>query len=56
MMSISTHHRISGRPARTRVLEEFIEYAQKQPGVVCMRKDHIAQFALEDSATILEAK
>jgi hypothetical protein len=28
MMSVSAHDRIAGRPSRTRVLEESIEYAQ----------------------------
>jgi peptidoglycan/xylan/chitin deacetylase (PgdA/CDA1 family) len=51
MMSVSAHDRITGRPARTKALEEFIVYAQKQPGVVFLRKDQIARFALESSAT-----
>jgi peptidoglycan/xylan/chitin deacetylase (PgdA/CDA1 family) len=51
MMSVSAHDRITGRPARTRALEEFIVYAQKQPGVVFLRMDQIARFALESSAT-----
>jgi hypothetical protein len=51
MMSVSAHDRIAGRPARTRALEEFIIYAEKQPGVVFLRKDQIARFALESSAT-----
>ncbi|WP_395828751.1 hypothetical protein [Archangium violaceum] len=51
MMSISTHDRIAGRPSRVKVLEEFITYAQKQPGVVFMRKDEIARFALESPLT-----
>ena len=51
MMSVSAHDRITGRPARTKVLEDFIVYAQKQPGVVFLRKDQIARFALESSAT-----
>ncbi|MDT7814228.1 MAG: hypothetical protein QOJ42_4144 [Acidobacteriaceae bacterium] len=51
MMSVSAHDRITGRPARTRALEEFIVYAQKQSGVVFLRKDQIARFALESSAT-----
>jgi peptidoglycan/xylan/chitin deacetylase (PgdA/CDA1 family) len=51
MMSVSAHDRITGRPARTKVLEEFIVYAQKQPGVLFLRKDEIARFALESSAT-----
>jgi len=54
MMSVSAHDRITGRPARTKVLEEFIVYAQKQPGVVFLRKDQIARFALESSATLCE--
>ena len=54
MMSISAHDRITGRPARTKVLEDFIVYAQKQPGVVFLRKDQIARFALESSATLRE--
>jgi len=32
-------------------LEEFIVYAQKQPGVAFLRKDQIARFALESSGT-----
>lgn len=54
MMSVSAHDRITGRPARTKVLEEFIVYAQKQPGVVFLRKDQIARLALESSATLRE--
>jgi hypothetical protein len=46
MMSVSAHDRIAGRPSRTKVLEEFIAYAQNNPGVVFMRKDEIARFAL----------
>ncbi|MGY8628145.1 polysaccharide deacetylase family protein [Chromobacterium violaceum] len=46
MMSISTHDRISGTPARVRALETFIRYAQSHPGVRFMRKDEIARFAL----------
>jgi peptidoglycan/xylan/chitin deacetylase (PgdA/CDA1 family) len=45
MMSISTHDRISGVPGRVKLLEEFIKYAQKQKGVVFMRKDEIANWA-----------
>ena len=54
MMSISTHDRIAGRPSRTQVLEEFIEYAQGHAGVVFMRKDQIANFALNSAQTIRE--
>jgi peptidoglycan/xylan/chitin deacetylase (PgdA/CDA1 family) len=46
MMSISTHDRISGIPGRVKSLEEFIKYAQKQKGLVFMRKDEIAKWAL----------
>ena len=46
MMSISTHDRISGTPARVKLLEDFVMYAQKQKGVVFMRKDEIAKWSL----------
>jgi peptidoglycan/xylan/chitin deacetylase (PgdA/CDA1 family) len=46
MMSISTHDRISGIPGRVKLIEEFIKYAQKHKGVVFMRKDEIARWAL----------
>jgi peptidoglycan/xylan/chitin deacetylase (PgdA/CDA1 family) len=46
MMSISTHDRISGIPGRVKLIEEFIRYAQKQKGVVFMREDTIAKWAL----------
>jgi hypothetical protein len=35
-------------------MEEFIMYAQRQPGVVFMRKLEIAQFALSSPLTIRE--
>ncbi len=54
MMSISIHDRIGGRPARAKVMEEFIIYAQRRPGVVFLRKDEIARFALSSSMTIRE--
>ena len=38
MMSISTHDRISGIPGRVKVIGEFIQYAQKQKGVVFCAK------------------
>jgi hypothetical protein len=47
MMSVSTHDRISGTPARVKVLEEFIRYAQGHPGVRFMRKDEIARFVVK---------
>jgi peptidoglycan/xylan/chitin deacetylase (PgdA/CDA1 family) len=46
MMSISTHDRISGIPGRVKLIEEFIKYARTQKGVVFMRKDEIAKWAL----------
>jgi len=54
MMSVSAHDRIAGRPSRTKVLEEYIVYAQSRPGVVFMRKDEIARFALSSPQTIRE--
>jgi len=49
MMSISMHDRISGIPGRVKLVEDFIKYAQKQKGVVFMRKDAIAKWALSAS-------
>jgi peptidoglycan/xylan/chitin deacetylase (PgdA/CDA1 family) len=54
MMSVSAHDRITGRPSRAKILEEFIVYAQKHPGVVFMRKDEIARFALSSPQTVRE--
>jgi peptidoglycan/xylan/chitin deacetylase (PgdA/CDA1 family) len=54
MMSVSAHDRIAGRPSRTKTLEEFIVYAQNNPGVVFMRKDDIARFALSSPQTTRE--
>ncbi|CAN5676533.1 polysaccharide deacetylase family protein [soil metagenome] len=54
MMAISAHDRVSGRPARAKALEEFIEYAQKHKGVWFARKDELAQIALNDSQSIHE--
>ncbi|MGJ8627284.1 MAG: polysaccharide deacetylase family protein [Sulfitobacter sp.] len=46
MMSISTHDRVQGRPFRVKSLDRFLEYALQHPGVVVMRKDEIADFAM----------
>jgi peptidoglycan/xylan/chitin deacetylase (PgdA/CDA1 family) len=54
MMSVSAHDRIAGRPARMRVLEDFIQYAQSHPGVSFMRKVDIANYALASPRTIRE--
>jgi peptidoglycan/xylan/chitin deacetylase (PgdA/CDA1 family) len=51
MMSISCHDRISGQPAKAKAIGEFIAYAQSHPGVVFMRKDEIAGFALAQADT-----
>ncbi|MDB5037706.1 MAG: hypothetical protein JWQ35_1234 [Bacteriovoracaceae bacterium] len=54
MMSVSAHDRITGRPGRAKVLENFIRYAQKHSGVRFMRKDEIARYALENPTIIHE--
>ena len=54
MLSISTHDRISGHPARVKALGEFIEYAQKQKGVWFARKDEIAKWTLASKDAIGE--
>jgi hypothetical protein len=46
MMSISTHDRIGGTPARVKVLGEFLAYAKKHPGAAFVHKDQIARWAL----------
>lgn len=46
MMSISTHDRIGGTPARVKVMGDFLAYANNHPGVAFVRKDQIAQWAL----------
>jgi peptidoglycan/xylan/chitin deacetylase (PgdA/CDA1 family) len=53
MMVISFHDRLA-RPARVRVVEQFIEYAQKQKGVWFARKDELARFTLESPLSIHE--
>jgi peptidoglycan/xylan/chitin deacetylase (PgdA/CDA1 family) len=54
MISVSAHDRIAGRPARMRVLEEFIKYAQSHPGVSFMRKVDIANYAITSPRTVRE--
>jgi peptidoglycan/xylan/chitin deacetylase (PgdA/CDA1 family) len=53
MMVLSFHDRLA-RPARVRVVEKFIEYAQKQKGVWFARKDELARFTLESPNSIHE--
>jgi peptidoglycan/xylan/chitin deacetylase (PgdA/CDA1 family) len=50
-MSIGTHDRISGTPARVRALGEFIDYARGHDGVSFLRKDEIARWALAQADT-----
>jgi peptidoglycan/xylan/chitin deacetylase (PgdA/CDA1 family) len=54
MMSVSAHDRIAGRPARMRVVEDFIQYAQSHPDVSFMRKVDIANYAITSPRTIRE--
>ncbi|HEY8357840.1 MAG TPA: polysaccharide deacetylase family protein [Ramlibacter sp.] len=49
MMMISAHDRVTGTPARTKRLGEFLAYAKQHPGVAFVRKDQIAQWALSMS-------
>ncbi len=37
---------VLGIPGRVKLIEEFIKYAQKQRGIVFMRKDDIAKWTL----------
>lgn len=54
MLSISTHDRIAGHPARVKALGDFIDYAQKEKGVWFARKDEIAKWTLESKDTVSE--
>ena len=54
MMSVSAHDRIAGRPARMRVLEDFIQYAQSHSDVTFMRKVDIANYAITSPRTVRE--
>lgn len=54
MLSVSSHDRVAGRASRTQVMDDFIAYALRHPGVVFMRKDEIARFALASPLTIRE--
>ena len=47
MMSVGLHCRIVGRPARSRALERFLQYARQMPGVWFARRDEIARWWLE---------
>jgi peptidoglycan/xylan/chitin deacetylase (PgdA/CDA1 family) len=54
MMSLSTHDRISGQPAFTSALDDFIRYAQQFPGVVFMKKKDIAQIVLTEKDPLID--
>ena len=54
MMSISAHDRISGTPAMVRVWDEFLRYAKSHAGVAFMRKDDIANYAINSPLTLRE--
>ena len=47
MMSIGLHCRIAGRPARSRAVERFLQYARQMPGVWFARRDEIARWWLQ---------
>jgi peptidoglycan/xylan/chitin deacetylase (PgdA/CDA1 family) len=55
MMVISFHDKLA-RPARVRIVERFIEYAQKHKGVWFARKDELARFTLQSPLSIHEAE
>jgi allantoinase len=47
MMSVGLHCRIAGRPARSRAVQRFLQYAQGFPGVWFARRIDIARWWLE---------
>lgn len=53
MISVAAHDRVE-RPSRVKVLEDFIVYAQRHAGVVFMKKEEIARFAMASPQTIRE--
>ncbi|MBO9584437.1 MAG: polysaccharide deacetylase family protein [Flavobacterium sp.] len=53
-MSISFHDRIGGTPQMVKAAYELIRYMQEHEGVRFLRKDEIADIALQDKATIKE--
>lgn len=56
MLSLSAHDRISGSPQMVRAWDRFLTYAKSHPGVVFMRKDDIARYALQSPATLRETE
>jgi peptidoglycan/xylan/chitin deacetylase (PgdA/CDA1 family) len=55
MISVAAHDRVE-RPSRVKVLEDFIVYAQRHPGVVFLKKEEIARFAASSPRTIREGE
>jgi urate oxidase len=47
MMSIGTHPRLFGRPARADALARLIDHVQRRGGAWFARRDEIARFWLE---------
>lgn len=56
MMSVSAHDRISGSPQMVRAWDAFLRYAKSHPGVIFLRKDEIARYALASPVTLREAE
>ena len=50
MMSVGLHCRITGRPARSRAVERFLQYASSFPKVWMARRVDIAKWWLEHYA------
>jgi peptidoglycan/xylan/chitin deacetylase (PgdA/CDA1 family) len=48
MMSIAVHDRVSGAPALSYALRDFLHYAQAKPSVSFMRKDSIAHWIISE--------
>ena len=50
MMSVAVHDRVSGAPALSYALRDFLKYANSKPRVSFMRKDTIAHWMLREQA------
>ena len=44
MMSVGIHPRVTGRPGKSKVLEQFIQYAKSHPDVWFARRGDIAKW------------
>ena len=49
MMSVGLHCRIVGRPGRMHGLDEFVRYAQQQPGTWFAKRSEIARWWLQEA-------